>query len=213
MNNNSINDARSIRILSAALAFATAGLLFGCNDDDPQKEDNPELITQATLTFTPSGGGTAVVVTATDPDGEGVQDIAVDAPINLSKDKTYVLTIDLINGLADPSEPEYDVTSEVEEEGIEHQFFFSWTNDVFSNPTGNGNIDNGSDVVDYTGGDNSMDANNLPLGLTTTWTSVASAASGTFRIVLKHQPDLKSDTSDSNTGETDLDITFAINVQ
>jgi hypothetical protein len=213
MKNSSIIDAKSIRALSAALAFATAGLLFGCSDDDPQKEDTPELITQATLTFTPSGGGTAVVVTATDPDGEGVQDLAVDGPINLSKDKTYVLTIGLINGLAEPSDPEYDITSEVEEEGIEHQFFFSWTNNVFSNPTGNGNIDNGSDEVNYTGGDNSIDADNRSLGLTTTWSSAASIASGTFRVVLKHQPDLKSDTSDSNTGETDLDITFTINIQ
>jgi hypothetical protein len=213
MKNNRLMNPKLLSFLSAALAFTFAGFLFGCNDDDPVKEDTPELITKATLTFTPDGGGSAVVVTATDPDGEGVQDITVDSPINLTKDKTYVLTIALINELAEPSAPEYNITAEVEEEGHEHQFFFSWTNDVFSNPAGNGNVDNRADAVNYTGGSNSRDVNNRPLGLTTTWTSAASTASGSFRVLLKHQPDVKSDTSDSNTGETDLDITFTINIQ
>lgn len=212
MKSNRLTSVKSLRFLSAALALAFAGFLSGCDDSDPVKEDTPELITKTTLTFTPDDGSSAIVVTATDPDGEGVQDITVDGPINLAANKTYILTIALINELAEPSDPEYDITSEVEEEGQEHQFFFSWTNDVFSNPAGNGNVDNRDDAVNYTGGSNSRDVNNRPLGLTTTWTSAASTASGSFRVLLKHQPDLKSDTSDSNTGETDLDITFTINV-
>jgi hypothetical protein len=118
----------------------------------------------------------------------------------------------LINQLAESTDPAYNITDEVEEEGIEHQFYFGWTGNVFSNPTGNGNIDNKDDAVNYTGGSNSKDANNRPLGLTTSWTSAVNVTSGTFRVLLKHQPDLKSDTSDSNTGETDLDISFTINV-
>jgi hypothetical protein len=208
---NSESKSNAFRLLSTIFTISCLGFLISCSEDDPKKEDTPELITKATLTFTPDGGGTTVVVTATDPDGEGVQDITVDGPINLDVNKTYVLTIDLINELADPSDPEYDITAEVEEEGDEHMFFFSWTNDVFSDPTGNGNIDTRNDPVNYTGGSNSKDANNRPLGLTTTWASAASTASGTFRVLLKHQPGLKSDTSDSNTGETDLDITFTIN--
>ena len=212
MKNNQLINVKSLRFLSAALVLTFAAILSGCKDDDPKKESTPELITKATLTFTPTGGGTTVVVTATDPDGEGVQDIAVNGPINLATNKTYTLTIALINELAASTAPEYNITNEVEEEGIQHQFFFAWTNDVYSDPTGNGNIDNRSDPVNYTGGSNSKDVNNRPLGLTTTWTSAVNAASGTFRGLLKHQPDLKSDTSDSNTGETDLDITFTINI-
>ena len=197
--------------------FLTYFLVFnGCKENDPAKEDVPELITKATLTFTPNGGGAAVVVTATDPDGEGVQDIKVDGAINLSPTKTYVLSIELINGLAAPTAPEYNVTDEVEEEGDEHIFFFAWTNNTFSNPTGNGNVDARADAVNYSGGTNSNDANGKPLGLTTTWTSATptgtSTLSGTFRVLLKHQPGLKTDTSDSNTGETDLDLTFPLNV-
>ncbi len=198
----------SIRLLITGILISSMALLSGCEDDDPKKEDTPELITEATLTFTPTGGGTTVTDTATDPDGEGVQDLTVDGPINLVTNKAYTLTIELINGLADPSEEEYDITAEVEEEGDEHMFFFGWTNNVFSNPTGNGNIDTRADAVNY----NDEDENGLPLGLSTSWTTAAATASGTFRVILKHQPDLKSATSSSNTGESDIDLTFTINV-
>ncbi len=198
----------SIRLLMTGLLISSMAVLSGCEEDDPKKEDTPELITEATLTFTPTGGGTTVTVTATDPDGEGVQDLTVDGPINLVTNKAYTLTIELINGLADPSEEEYDITAEVEEEGDEHMFFFGWTNNVFSNPGGNGNIDARADAVNY----NDEDSNGLPLGLSTSWTTAAAAASGTFRVVLKHQPDLKTTTSTSSTGESDIDLSFTINV-
>ncbi len=58
----------------ALTVFMVVALLAGCSKDDPMKEDTPELITKATLTFTPTGGGTTVVVSATDPDGDGVMD-------------------------------------------------------------------------------------------------------------------------------------------
>jgi hypothetical protein len=58
------------------------------------------------------------------------------------------------------------------------------------------------------------DENDLPVGLQTIWATAATPSSGKFRVILKHQPDqLKTSTSDSNTGETDLDISFDINVQ
>ncbi len=195
--------------LFTLVVIAFISLLAGCSADDPKKEDTPELITKATLTFTPIGGGAVVEVSATDPDGDGVQDIAVDGDINLAADTDYTLTITLINGLASPTDPGYDISAEVEEEGAEHMFFFSWTNNVFSNPTGNGNIDNRADAVNY----NDSDENGLPIGLSTSWSSSVNAASGKFRVMLKHQPDLKSQTSTSSDGETDLDIEFVINVQ
>lgn len=203
------NNQNLIRVFISILTLTLTAGLSSCDDDDPGKENVPELITKATLTFTPSGGGSTVVVTATDPDGEGVQDISVDGPINLSANKTYTLAIELINGLASPTDEEYNITAEVEEEGDEHLFFFAWTNDVFADPAGNGNIDNREDPLNY----NDEDSGGLPLGLSTDWTSIATSRSGTFRVILKHQPDLKSATSSSDTGETDLDITFNINIE
>jgi hypothetical protein len=193
----------------AVLVIAISGLTFlsGCGDD-PVKEDVPELITKVTLTFTPIGGGAAVVVSATDPDGEGVQDIEPDGTIVLSDATSYALSITLINELAEPTDPEYDITSEVEEEGDEHMFFFAWTNNLFSAPSGNGNIDNRNDEIDYQDTDGAN-----PIGLLTNWQTGANTGTGTFRIVLKHQPDLKSATSGSADGETDIDLTFDLQIQ
>ncbi len=197
------------RIFSAAIFIVSSVALLSCDDDDPVKEDVPELITKATLTFTPPGAGSGIVVTATDPDGEGVQDLVVDGPIDLQIATTYTLEIGLINGLASPTSAEYDIDEEVAEESDEHMFFFSWTDDVFEDPAGDGNMDNRNDDVNYS----DEDSKGLPLGLTTTWRTSATASSGTFRVVLKHQPDLKSATSTSSDGESDLDITFTINVE
>jgi hypothetical protein len=195
-------------IASAILAGACF-VFQACDTDDPVKEDVPELITKVTLTFTPTGGGSAVVVTATDPDGLGLQPLEVDGSIQLAKNTSYSLAITLINELAEPSAAEYNITEEVAEEGDEHMFFYSWTGNVFSNPAGNGNIDNRNDVVNY----DDEDVNGLPLGLETSWASTDVAASGSFRVILKHQPELKSATSDSGVGETDLDIPFDISVE
>lgn len=199
-------NANHLRLVLVASLLFPIGFLSGCDDDDPQKEDTPEMITKATLTFTPDSGA-PIVVTATDPDGEGAQDISVDSPINLEAHKSYTLSITLINGLAQPSDPAYNITTEVEEEGDEHMFFFEWTNNMFIDPAGNGNLDNRNDDVNY--GD--QDVNSLPIGLETSWIA-GNQASGTFRVVLKHQPDLKTAASGSSMGETDLDITFEINI-
>lgn len=202
------NEMSWMKLLTMVVALASVFTLASCDDDDPVKEDVPELITKATLTFTPVGSSGAVITaTATDPDGEGVNDLTVDGPINLAAGATYTLTISLINELADPNDEEYNITEEVEEEGDEHMFFFGWTGDVFADPTGNGNIDNRADGVNY----EDEDVNGLPLGLTTSWTTSA-ASNGTFRVVLKHQPDLKTTTSGFDTGETDLDVTFVVGV-
>ena len=115
-------------------------VLLGCQAEEPIKEDIPELITKVTLTFDPGGGISTVTASATDPDGDGVQDIAVDGVINLSANTNYTLTLSLINELAEISSPEYDITDEVAAEGDEHMFYYGWTENVFSNPSGDGNL-------------------------------------------------------------------------
>jgi hypothetical protein len=180
--------------------------LSSCNkDEDPVKEDAPELITQVVFTFVPVTGET-VVVTATDPDGSGLQNLQVDGPAQLTT-VPYTLTITLFNTLLNPNEDGYDITEEVTNESDEHLFFYSWTNNIFSNPTGDGNIDDRADPVNY----QDEDTNGLPLGLKTYWVG-SSGTSGQLKVVLKHQPETKSATSTSSDGETDLDVTITINV-
>jgi hypothetical protein len=201
-----------LRIFTLISILASISFLSGCKKDDPKPEDVPELTTKATLTFTPSGtAGSPIVVTATDPDNLGPQDLVVDSPINLATSTTYSLSIQLVNALYKPTEDGYDISKEIEKEADEHQFFFSWNTGLFSDPSGDGNIDNRSDPLNY---GSSFDSHGLPVGLTTVWTTGTAASSGTnsFRILLKHQPDIKSNTSTSNDGESDLDVTFKINV-
>lgn len=184
-------------------------LITGCSDDDdPEKENVPELITTANLTFTATDGSETVVGTAVDPDGEGSEDLTVSGDIELSADKEYTLAITMYNGLVDADDDDYNVTEEVEEESDEHMFFFAWSNDLFSDPTGDGNVDNRDDDINY----NDEDANGYPVGLSTTWTT-GDANEGTFRVLLKHQPDVKTATSTSEDGETDLDVTFTIVIE
>ena len=103
----------------------------------------------------------------------------------------------------------YDITAEVEAESDEHLFFFAWTNDVFTNPAGNGNVDNREDALNY----NDEDPGGLPLGLST----------GLDHIIGSKVRDISGNSKTSTRveigdiilfdGETDLDITFNINIQ
>ncbi len=193
------------------LLILSAGFLHtSCDEEEPAKEDTPELITRVTLTFTPVGVvANPIVVTATDPDGIGIQDIRPDKEIELDTSTTYVLTIQLINGLLDSTDPSYNVTDEVREEGAEHMFFFSWTG-AFANPVGDGNIDNRNDLVNY----NDEDEAGLPLGLSTNWSTIGEVSTDKkFRVVLKHQPELKSASSTAQDGETDVDLEFIVNTK
>lgn len=196
------------RLLRLCITLIGALAFSACEVEDPEKEEVPELITTVKLTFVPDSGEETVVATASDPDGEGVADMQIQEPIGLLAGTTYTLSIVLINGLADPTQPEYDVTEEVSEEADEHMFYFGWTVDLFANPSGVGNADDPSGIVIYL----DEDANGLPLGIETQWTTSA-PATGEFRIILKHQPDLKSAQSNAQTGETDMDITFPVIIE
>lgn len=195
------------KLNSLLLAFLIGTLfLYSCEDDDvPPEENEEEIITDVTLTFTPEGGGTAITAAAEDPDGEGPDDIEVLNDIVLEPNTTYVLTIDLVNDIEGES-----ITEEVEEEDEEHMLFFAWTDGLFSDPSGDGNVGAGNrnDPVNY----NDSDDDGNPLGLETTWTT-GDVGSGTFRVILKHQPDIKSATSDSTEGESDVDLTWDIVIQ
>lgn len=196
-----------------AVFAASLLLLSACNNNDPEPENVPELITKLTLKFTPAGGGSVVTVTATDPDGEGVQDLKVDGPINLVKGTQYTLALELINGLYQSGQDGYDQTKEILAEANEHQFFFSFSDGVFSSPAGTGNIKANASAVAGSINYLDKDANNLPLGLSTSWTAANQTLSDkSFRVVLKHQPEIKSASSTSLDGETDLDITFVLNI-
>lgn len=205
MKTNTINFKLQSLLIPSLLSLVV--ILSSCSDDEPAKEPTPEVITRVQLTFTPMAGEPLVFI-ANDPDGDGVANLEID-PIVLSKSTMYHLEVDLFNGLVGSNDPGYDIGTEVEEEGDEHMFFFAWTEGFFTEPAGNGNLDSRSDAVLY----EDEDVNGLPLGLATAWTTKATAGTGTFRIVLKHQPEAKSASSTSQDGETDIDIIFPLTIQ
>lgn len=197
------------KMQNAAYLWVVALMLMtACEAGEPTREDSPELITTVILTFTPDDGGDAIVGQAVDPDAEGIRDIETDGPIVLRASTVYTLSLGMYNDLADKDSDEYDISEEVRAEGDEHMIYFAWTGDIFSDPSGDGNIDARKDPVQYEDADDF----GLPLGLQTRWTTAASG-SGSFRILLKHQPEIKSEESGADMGESDLDVAFEIRLQ
>ena len=182
-------------------------IFTACEDDDvvPEEEEEMEVITDVTLVFT-SDAGAVVTASAQDPDGEGVQELVVLDEIQLQAGTNYTLTFDIMNNLETPGE---SIGEEIAEEDDEHQMFFAWTEGAFSNPTGNGNIDNASDPVNY----NDADGNGNPLGLNTSWTAGDPTTAASFTVRLQHQPDVETSTSGANDGDTDFELQFRLTIQ
>lgn len=177
---------------------------------------------------------------AQDSDGEGIEDLTIVDSINLKKSTAYTLTFEILNMHEDEHEDHEgeehedhegeeheddnegedhdddhddhaeDIGAEIAEEADEHQFFFAFSNDAFANPTGDGNIDNASDAINY----NDSDENGNPLGMNTSWETSSSALSGgSFTVRLQHQPGVKTASSGADDGDSDFDLTFVLNIE
>jgi len=205
-----IKNFKMYRLMSLFLAASIS--FVSCSEDDnaaPEEEPEMEVITDVALVFTNSADATDVVrVRAQDPDGLGAQELVIlDNTITLNTDTTYELTYEILNNL-DPNESE-DIGADILKEDNDHQFFYSFTEDVFSSPAGNGNIDTASDPINYT----DMDENGLRVGLSTTWTTPAAASTGgSFTARLKHQPGIKAASTGAEDGDSDFDLTFVLNI-
>jgi len=136
-----------------------------------------------------------VTLSFEDLDGDGGAAPTITAG-TLAANTTYTGTIVLLNESASPVD---NITEEVEEEGVDHQFFFQSTVAGIS--------------VSY----NDRDDNGNPIGLSNTLTT-GDAASGAMTITLRHEPDKMAtgvsggDISNAG-GETDIEVTFTIAVQ
>jgi hypothetical protein len=181
---------KSLFLLTAALLLITS-----CSKDDPEVPNEEEVITTLRYVLTPNSGGMPVSMTFQDLDGDGGN-----APIitggTLDANTSYNGALTLLNETETPVE---DITEEIEEEGVEHQFFFSSSLATLS--------------VNY----NDVDMNNKPIGLTTLVQTGASGA-GDLTITLRHEPNknaagvISGDITNAG-GETDIEVTFPISVQ
>ena len=185
--------------LLALVAFGFAS----CESEDPEKENDGEVITDVTLNFQELNASNAPVgavfsFKASDPQGIEVGKTPTIQSISLAKGKKYQMTIEITNSIEGE-----DITQEILEEAAAHQFFFLcqvFESSIFS--------------IQY------ADAGGIALGLKTIVN--VSPSTGTnnsnMRVVLRHDLN-KSFAGASNPnfanfaqagGETDLDITFPV---
>lgn len=180
--------------LLAAIAF-TSITFTACEKEDPDIDNEEELITTLNYTLTPSNGGTAITLTFVDLDGDGGDAPTITGGV-LAENQTYSGALKLLNESESPAE---SISEEIEEEDEDHQFFFA------------------SNISDLTVTYSDQDSLGNPIGLSSSLTT-GNAAAGSLTITLRHEPN-KSGSGVSGGditnagGETDIEVTFPIDVQ
>ncbi len=172
-------------------------MFMGCSDgvENPSASNEEELITTVTLTFTPIQGGSGPVSASwKDLDGPGGNPPAPVEDILLENGSFYALTVDFLN---ESQTPHVDITVEIRAEGVDHQIFY--TGSAF-----------GSGLIQHQYDD--QDVNGNPLGLINQVTTQI-AGSGTFTVTLKHHPGIKSSSTGLGDGNTDVEVTFDLDIQ
>ena len=173
-------------LLASTLIFAS------CSDDDdaPEPVNEEEVIT--TLTVTLDSGSDTVVMQYQDLDGDGPDAATVTVSGSLSANTTYDGSIILLNETESPAE---NITEEIEEEDLDHQFFYT--------------VGSGLDVAAEYG---DADSQGNPLGLSFILnTGVASSGGLTF--TLRHEPNKPNTGLENAGGETDIEVTFDVTVE
>lgn len=177
---------KQISLLLFALLFVC---FTSCNDDDdgdPGAENEVEEITEVVVEFTPTDGGGTLSFSFS----ENLQEEIV-----LDANTTYNSSVQFLNTEETPTE---DVTEEVLEEDDEHLVCYFISNNSILN-------------VEY----DDVDDNGLAVGLQTIVTTGVAGQTGTFNVVLRHQPNLKEtlDIINCAVGSIDADIDFAVSIQ
>jgi len=165
-------------------------------DDDDAGEQ--EFITKVTIRLEEQGTQNVVNIIWNDPDGDGRGDFVGTA--NIKSNRTYKGTVQLLNELAtDPKER--DMTKEIEEEADEHQFFYTFSNNLRPYAT--------ITITD-------RDKRGLPLGLkfdlvTTALPGGTASLTGSLNVVLSHYTTItKTGTNPGN--EEDINITAPLSI-
>ena len=183
---------KTVKFLSTTI-FATA-LIFSCSSDDdstPEPVLEEEVITTMTITLEADGQADVILQTQ-DLDGDGPDLPVVTVSGSLSSNTNYSGSITLLNETEDPAE---NMTEEIEEEDLAHQFFYS--------------VGSGLDAeTDY----NDADSEGNPLGLDFVL-STYSASSGSITFTLRHEPNKPNMGLEDAGGETDIEATFNVSIQ
>lgn len=180
------------------MALAAIAISFAsCSDDDkPQQVIENEVITTVTATLTPTAGGTSIVLKSQDLDGDGPDAPVVTVSGTFAANTAYTGTVTFLNETVSPAE---DITTEIEELGVEHQIFYRQS---------------GLGTFAYADADD----NGNPIGLNFTYNTANTAASGNLTVTLRHLPTKTAsgvsggDITNAG-GSTDAEVVFPVSVQ
>lgn len=178
-------------LMLSFLALMGAATFTSCKKDKPEDNEG-ELITTLKLTFTEQGTTDGLTFFYRDPDGEGGEEPTTHDEIKLKPGKQYNCVLSFLNESVVPTE---DMTQEIAAEGHDHQIYFE------PDPTSLVTVTNLN-----------IDANGLPVGLTSTWTTAGADANGKIRISLKHKPGQKAAGDPVSKGETDVELDFVLKI-
>lgn len=167
-------------------------------DDDDVGEQ--EFITKVTIRLEEQGTNNVINMVWSDPDGDGRGDFAGTA--NLKSNKTYKGSITLLNELAtDPAER--DITKEIEEEADEHQFFYTFSNNLIPFA-----------IITIT----DRDKRGIPVGLkfdlvTSNLPGATASLTGSLNIVLSHYTTItKTGTNPGNEEDINISAPIALSI-
>lgn len=180
-----------IIILSIATAIIGLTTFTGCKEEElPDVVNEEELITTISLAFENTLTGEINTFSFRDIDGPGGAAPSQFDTIRLLPDGDYTVLTTLLNESVTPAE---DITVEVAEEGVDHQFFYTVSAGL--------NL-----TLTY----NDTDANGDPIGIANI-AATGAESNGTITVVLKHQPDIKD--GNSATGDTDIEVVFVVEIE
>lgn len=182
------------KLKSLTLVFFSGLLFTACSSDDdiPAPVNEEEVITTMTVSLSPDGGGTPIILKTVDLDGDGPNPPVITVSGNLMAGSTYNGSIVLLNETVSPAD---NITEEVEEEADEHQFFYT--------------VGSGLDVTtEYT----NFDGDGNPLGTEFTLTAGV-AGSGTLTFTLRHEPKKPNTGLVDAGGETDIAASFSVIIE
>ncbi|MDP5106498.1 MAG: type 1 periplasmic binding fold superfamily protein [Polaribacter sp.] len=182
---------KHILVLASIIILAAS-----CSEDDPIVVNEEELITTVTVTLTPQGGGDIITLKSIDLDGDGPNEPEISVSGNLSANTIYSGVTAVLNETENPAE---NITEEVKEEGVDHQFFYAFKNSLAS--------------TSYSDTDENGDPIGIEFKLTTT-----SAGSEVLTVTLIHEPNKNGDNvvegdSTNANGETDAEVSFPFTIQ
>lgn len=186
-----------IKLLPLALIAVLSFNSCSSDDNSSQPVNEEEVITTVTVTLTPENGGTPVVLTSRDLDGDGPNAPVITSTGTITALTAYNGTVSLLNELSNPAD---NISLEVEEEGADHQFFFSATGGL-------------SGTFAYA----DEDENGDPIGLKFKFTASANPQSGNLTVILRHEPNKSGENVSAGNitnagGETDIQVTFPVSV-